>query len=287
MTAWRCASADDTAAFRAQEASFDAPGRAYRVAPAIASGGDRAAPITLDGYDGVVQVPESIDLTDPLAWRPTEPYAKSRPTEIRDPILEPRWSGRRVLAHFEVQRDPQDDGPWLRLIDDAGEDATDAEPNVVRDLAAAILCLDAVIDGYLTPEATRTGEGALTTTAIQTSRFGTFIRAPDLDVAEPMPSADEPPTRVAFVAIDLLRIDGQVILDVPLLERKRILDGLIRQSDLVRVTPYTRPPIRSWLTSWKAAGFEGAVLKAANSRYVPSSITDQWTVVTKLSAVKS
>ena len=102
-----------------------------------------------------MQVPESIDLTDPLAWRPTEPYAKSRPTEITDPILEPRWRGRRVLAHFEVERDGQDGGPWLRLIDDAGEDATDAEPNVVRDLAAAILCLDAVIDGYLTAEATR------------------------------------------------------------------------------------------------------------------------------------
>ena len=148
--------------------------------------------------------------------------------------------------------------------------------------------LDAVIDGYLTPEATRTGEGALTTTAIQTSRFGTFIRAPEMDVAEPMPSADEPPSRVAFVAIDLLRIDGQVILDVPLLERKRtLLDGLIRQSDLVRVTPYTRPPIRSLADFMEGGRLRRRRLKAANSRYVPSSITDQWTVVTKLSAVKS
>jgi ATP-dependent DNA ligase len=173
------------------------------------------------------------------------------------------------------------------LIDDRGEDATDAAPDVVRELARAILAVDAVIDGYLTDEATRSGEGTFTTTAIQTSRFGTFLRAPDLEVAEHVPSADEPLPRVALVAIDLLRIDSQPLLDVPLLERKRILDGLLRQSELVRVTPYTRPPVRSWLTTWKAAGFEGAVLKAANSRYVPSSVTDQWTVVTKLSAVKS
>jgi ATP-dependent DNA ligase len=236
---------------------------------------------------GRVQATESTDLADPLGWRPTEPLAKSRPSEIRDPILEPRWRGRRVLLHYDIERDGRDADPWIRLIDERGEDATDAEPSVVRALATAILCIDAVIDGYLTPEATRSGEGALTTPDIQTSRFGTFFRAPDLDVAAPIETDDEAPTMVAFVAIDLLRIDGQSLLDVPLLERKRILDGLIRQDQLVRVTPYTRPPIRSWLTTWKAAGFEGAVVKAANSRYVPSSITDQWTVVTKLSAVKS
>jgi ATP-dependent DNA ligase len=234
-----------------------------------------------------VQAPESFDPADPLAWRPTEPYAKSRPAEIRDPILEPRWSGRRVLAHFDLERHGSEAEPWLVLLDEHGEDATDSEPEAARALAAAILSVDAIIDGYLTAEATRSGEGVLTANAIQTSRFGTFLRAPDLEVAEHIPSADEAPPRVAFVAIDLLRVDSQSLLDVPLLERKRILDGLIRQSELVRVTPYTRPPIRSWLTTWKAAGFEGVVLKAANSRYVPSSVTDQWTVVTKLSAVKS
>lgn len=234
-----------------------------------------------------MQAPESFDPADPLGWRPTEPLAKSRPAEIRDPILEPRWSGRRVLAHFDLERNGREADPWLLLIDEHGEDTTDAEPDVVRALASAILSIDAVIDGYLTDQATRSGEGTFTTTAIQTSRFGTFMRAPDLEVAEHVPPADAPPPRVAFVAIDLLRIDGQVLLDVPLLERKRILDGLVRQGELVRVTPYTRPPVRSWLTTWKAAGFEGAVLKAANSRYVPSSVTSQWTVVTKLSAVKS
>jgi bifunctional non-homologous end joining protein LigD len=234
-----------------------------------------------------VQEPDSFDPADPLAWRPTEPHAKSRPLEIRDPIIEPRWRGRRVLVHFDLERHGREADPWLVLIDEHGEDATDAEPDVVRELAAAIIAIDAVIDGYLTDEATRSGEGAFTTTAIRTSRFGTFVRAPDLEVAEPVPADDESPPRIAFVAIDLLRVDGQPLLDVPLLERKRILDGLIRQTELVRVTPYTRPPVRSWLTTWKASGFEGAVLKAANSRYVPSSITDQWTVVTKLSAVKS
>lgn len=234
-----------------------------------------------------MQAREPLDATDPLAWRPTEPLAKSRPSEIRDPILEPSWSGRRVLAHFDLERDEAGAEPWLVLIDDKGIDATDAEPDVVRELATAIMAIDAVIDGFLTSEATRSGEGALSANAIQTSRFGTFLRAPDLDVAAPVATDPDAPTPVAFVAVDLLRIDGQSLLDVPLLERKRILDGLVRQSERIRVTPYTRPPMRGWLTTWKSAGFQGAVVKAANSRYVPGSVTDQWTVVTKLSAIKS
>jgi len=96
---------------------------------------------------------------------------------------------------------------------------------------------------------------------------------------------DEGGGRVAFVAVDLLRVDGQTLLDLPLLERKRLLDSLIRQGDLVRVSPYTRPPLRSWILSWKSLGFDGAVVKAANSRYVPSTVTEEWTVVTKLSSL--
>jgi ATP-dependent DNA ligase len=48
------------------------------------------------------------------------------------------------------------------------------------------------------------------------------------------------------------------------------------------VSPYTRPPIQQWLVSWKSAGFAGLVAKAANSRYRPASLTEEWAVYTKL-----
>ena len=83
---------------------------------------------------------------------------------------------------------------------------------------------------------------------------------------------------VAFVAVDLLRLDGEELLDVPLLERKRLLEQVVAAGDLVRVTPFVRPPLEGWLNSWKAAGFAGAILKAANSRYVPGRETDEWYV---------
>jgi bifunctional non-homologous end joining protein LigD len=75
-----------------------------------------------------------------------------------------------------------------------------------------------------------------------------------------------------------LSLDGQSLLDLPLLERKRLLDSVVVGSDLVRASPYVRPPLERWLPSWQAVGFKGAVLKAANSRYEPGLATDQWTV---------
>ena len=56
----------------------------------------------------------------------------------------------------------------------------------------------------------------------------------------------------AFVAIDLLSIDDQSLLDVPLLERKRLLEAAIGEDELVRRTMMVRPPVEAWLGQWKA-----------------------------------
>ena len=84
---------------------------------------------------------------------------------------------------------------------------------------------------------------------------------------------------MAFVAVDLLRVDGQDLLGVPLLERKRLLEGVVRPSTLVRVSPFTRPPLSQWLATWKASGFSGAILKAANGPYEPGSVARDWAYV--------
>jgi bifunctional non-homologous end joining protein LigD len=224
---------------------------------------------------------------DPLDWRPTLPHMRRRAADIRDPIIEPYWVGLHVLAHFDHStkgvEGGHEDGPWLSLIDVDGDDVTDEEPAAVAELATAILAHDAIIDGFLTVQATRSGEGVAMVAEAKIPRMMIISSSgTDIDMRRLDDGKVESP--YAFVAIDLLRVDGQSLLDVPLLERKRILDGLLRQGPLVRVSPYTRPPLRSWLQSWKSAGFGGAVVKAANSRYVPTTVTREWTVVTKLGA---
>jgi ATP-dependent DNA ligase len=76
--------------------------------------------------------------------------------------------------------------------------------------------------------------------------------------------------------IDVLWLDGEWLLDVPLLERKRLLESVVPASELIRPGPYVRPPISTWVGSWRAQGFRGLSFKAANSRYRPGESAPDW-----------
>jgi ATP-dependent DNA ligase len=87
---------------------------------------------------------------------------------------------------------------------------------------------------------------------------------------------DIPSEGVVFVAVDLLMLDGDPLLDVPLLERKRLLDGLVVPDELVRLGIHVRPPIDPWLATWRNLGFRQLAYKEANSRYRPGEANEAW-----------
>ena len=198
-----------------------------------------------------------------------------RPPPIRDPILEPYWRGIRVLAHFRAEAP---EGTELELLDEAGEEVSSIAPALADLVGRSIIAFDAVVDGILTDQATADPTGVGVVASVDIPRL-TFVspRAPELSHA-PSPG-DSRSGQIAFVAVDLLRVDGQELLDLPLLERKRLLESLFVESALVRVSPYTRPPLGPWLRSWKSAGFRGVLMKAANSRYRPGEHTAEWTLI--------
>ena len=123
----------------------------------------------------------------------------------------------------------------------------------------------------------RPGDSVSLLPKLKTKKFN-IVSGPSVS-ADVAPGKLDEATPVAFVAVDLLRLDGQDLFDVPLLERKRVLESVVVQEERVRVSPYTQPPLASWLRTWRAAGFRGAVLKASNSRYRPGYETDQWVAV--------
>lgn len=207
-------------------------------------------------------------------WRPQR-FGGSGGRYARDAIIEPGWGGVRVLARFR-------DGA-TRFSDEDGVDCT-AEFAVVADAVnAAALADDFILDGFLTVEATqRTAGVPLAEIAVPTGTqvMATLVagsRAARLSATERTLDPERP---IAFVAVDLLAIDGLQLLDVPLLERKRLLDGALQPSELVRITPFVRPPIGTFLASWRGLGFRTLVYKAANSRYIPNERNDDWSVVT-------
>jgi ATP-dependent DNA ligase len=218
---------------------------------------------------------------DPLEWRPQEPLVTRVAVTIRDPIVEPLWSGTRVLVHVDTHGDGQE--PTVRVIERSGLELTIEESGLTAAIAAAVRAQDAVLDGILTSQATRGTAGMAIIPEAHVSVMDTmFSRNPGIEIRRP-DTGDVLPQE-AFVAVDLLRLDGQSLLDVPLLERKRLLDSVIEQGPLVRVSVFCRPPVDAWVASWQSAGLRGAMMKSSNGRYIPGDRTPEWRTLTRVAS---
>jgi len=203
-------------------------------------------------------------------------YGKSSPAKVADPIIEPLWVGVRALAGIDA------DGAVLLDEDGVSVDGFD---EIVASLAEVARATGLILDGFLTKQATQS-DVSVSAWSDEQPTMGSFLglrrnRAVDtLKLREEALAArsfsldDE----ISFVATDLLWVDDTLLLDVPLLERRRLLEGVLEESDVVRIGAFIRPPITSWVGSWKAQGFTGLTFKAANSRYHPGEAHPDWAI---------
>ena len=219
------------------------------------------------------------------AWEPQRP-GRLAVRDIRDAIVEPDWGGLRVVVAFtETSATVFAHSQEVTVPEELG-----------TALKAAFGALDAVIEGNLTTKALLTGEGAfpkpptierppiLVPRALRQSvKDDPYVRARDHAktalAAEPaILAALEEGVPHVFVATDLLWLDGQPLLDVPLLERKRLLGTVLAESFLVRVTVFVRPSAVMTLVTWGALGFSDLSYRSANSRYLPGRENPDWAV---------
>ena len=80
----------------------------------------------------------------------------------------------------------------------------------------------------------------------------------------------------AFVAVDLVELDAASLGDVPLQERRRLLESVVEEGTQVRLSPIVKHPLRGWLTGWRANGFSHYVAKHQNSPYRPGERNEDW-----------
>ena len=174
-------------------------------------------------------------------------------------LFEPAWRGERLMADVR-------DGS-VRIFDSAGEPA-DAEFSEAADVLGSVVDADqALIDGMWTAMPFLGAGSAARHLAEAIAEEG---------LSEDLPDPLEAEKRRAFVALDLVELDGHVLHDVPYLERRRLLSSIVMEGAQVRVTPAVRNPIHNWLGAWRANGFSHYVAKHANSRYRPGEIAEDW-----------
>jgi hypothetical protein len=207
-------------------------------------------------------------------------FGAGRPGRIEEPVVEPLWSGLRVVAAAQ--------GGESVLLDDGAELA--GHDDLSRALATAVerTASGVILDAYVTKQVSgedtgvRTGMVGMPSVGRLLTRSlvgGRILQRADLAAdlkAEKAAQRFEEDEPVNLVAVDLLWLDGEWLLDVPLLERKRLLGAILPGDPLVRASMYVRPPIETWIGSWRAQGFRGLAYKAANSRYRPGEVAPDW-----------
>jgi bifunctional non-homologous end joining protein LigD len=174
-------------------------------------------------------------------------------------MFEPAWRGDRLVARVHDGR--------ASLTDRAGDPAGPEYAEAEEVIAAAVDADDAVVDGVWTSMPFLGENSAARHLADAIAEEG---------LADEVPDPIEAETRRAFVAIDLVELDGQSLEDVPYLERRRLLTSVVAEDVRVRVTPAVRNPVASWLTAWRANGFTHYVAKHVNSRYHPGEVAEDW-----------
>lgn len=206
-------------------------------------------------------------------WRPQRP-GRRRPRDIRDALVEPEWEGLRVVAAI---------GARQAVFVHEG-DAVTVPAELHQAAVEAFNAAEALVEGRLTTRALVTGEGVelprteverpslLLPRGLGKRKDDPYVRSRDherLAVAEAPQVLDALASGVrhAFVAIDLLWLDGTALEDIPLLERKRLLAAVIDETYLVRVSPFVTDAAVQTHVTWSAMGFRELHYRAANSRY--------------------
>ena len=202
-------------------------------------------------------------------------YGNIAPHKIRDPLVEPLWTGVRALAAV--------DRAGATIVDAAG-DPVEGMDAIVESLAASARADGLVLDGFLTKQTAHLGNGILwpdempsmgRLVGLRHNRAADTLTLKEKALESHSFGVDD---EVSFVATDLLWLDDIELLDVPLLERRRLLGAVLLESDVVRLGAFVRPPIETWVSSWRTQGFAGLTYKAANSRYLPGLPNPDWVI---------
>jgi bifunctional non-homologous end joining protein LigD len=180
------------------------------------------------------------------------PYPE--PFDDDDWIFEPKWDGVRALAVCRGQ---------TRLLSRRGRDVTAAYPELAT-IHERLVAIEAVVDG----EIVAFDHGRPSFEKLQ-SRIN--LQNPrDIERAR----AAVP---VTFLAFDLLYLDRRATVELPLQERKRILDDLVVSSETVRVSaPCIEKEGIALSRAAREQRLEGVVAKRLGSPYRPGRRTKEW-----------
>jgi ATP-dependent DNA ligase len=198
---------------------------------------------------------EADQLPDLPDLRPMIPRALPEPFDSADHLFEPWWGGERALV-FVGPAELPGTGP-VRIVDSTGTDRTAALPELAG-LAVRVAARSAILDGELVvvdPAGRADAEG----------------------LARRLSGRGGRP--VAFLAFDLLILDGRSLLSQPLDRRRDALRRVLRPGDEVVAVPAIATEGVALFEAAVTQGIAGVLARQRSSPYLPGVRSRLWRYV--------
>ena len=178
------------------------------------------------------------------AYRPMLATLEERVPKGDGWLFEIKWDGYRIIARIA--------GGDAELRSRRDQDYTERFANVAKELPKALKTPDCVVDGEV---CALDEQGRPSFSAMQQGKRGTPI---------------------VYYVFDLLEVEGEPLVDLPLVERRKRLEKLLdRRNRTVRLSEGFDDG-EALLRAVKQQGLEGIVAKRLDSRYAVGRRTREW-----------
>ncbi len=167
-----------------------------------------------------------------------------KPFSDADWLFEIKWDGYRAIA--EVNKDE------VKLYSRNGNSFVANYPLIVNELLK--WKVNAVLDGEI----------------VVLNENGN----PDFQKLQHYESNTQFP--LLYYVFDLLELNGKKLYDLPLIERKELLNYLLKKSDVVKYSDHVLDDGESFFEAAKSKDLEGIMAKKKDSQYYPGKRTNEW-----------
>jgi bifunctional non-homologous end joining protein LigD len=191
----------------------------------------------------------------PTGLRPMLPRPLAEPFDSSEHLFEPSWGGVRALVTIGPADQPGSGD--VRIEDADGADVSAALPELAG-LAVRVDARSAVLDGEL----------VVVDAAGRADEDGLRARLEG--------GAGRP---VAYLAFDLLHLDGRSLLGLPLVRRRRMLRRVLRPGDEVVAVPAIVGEGRALFDAAVGQGIAGIMARQRQSPYLPGIRSRLWRFV--------
>jgi len=199
---------------------------------------------------GKVSLPQP---SPPPTYQPMMASLTAEPFDDDGWLFEVKWDGHRCLANL---------GRATRLTSRTARDMTGQFPELI-DLHRQLAARNAVVDGEIV--------------ALDRDGRPSFERMQDRFHRAPEELArNKGRVPVQFIAFDLLWLDGEPLLDLPLTERRARLAEVLVETRDVRLSQVVHGRGVDFFEQARGLGLEGVVAKRAASPYRPGTRSHDW-----------